>query len=78
MLGIATLLYLNWQYADHKNFIEENVNAEQIAFTKIVNFSFILIAILALALSFVIPSYSQVVFIIMLPIDMIVKKIMGI
>ena len=78
MLGIATLLYLNWYYADHKNFIEEKVNAEQIAFTKMVNFSFILISILALALSFVIPAYSQVVFIIMLPMDMIVKWIMGI
>ena len=77
MLGIASLLYLNWHYADHKNFIEEKVDAEQIAFTKIVNFSFILIAVLALALSFVIPEYSQIVYIIMLPIEMIIKAIMS-
>jgi len=77
MLGIASLLYLNWHYADHKNFIEEKVDAEQIEFTKIVNFSFILIAVLALALSFVIPEYSQIVYIIMLPIEMIIKAIMS-
>jgi uncharacterized membrane protein len=78
MLGIASLLYLNWHYADHKNFIEEKVDADQIAFTKIVNFSFILIAVLALALSFVIPEYSQTVYIIMLPMEMIIKAIMSI
>ncbi len=78
MLGIASLLYLNWHYADYKNFIEEKVDADQIAFTKIVNFSFILIAVLALALSFVIPEYSQTVYIIMLPMEMIIKAIMSI
>jgi len=77
LLGLASLLYLNWHYADHKNFIEEKVDAEQIEFTKIVNFSFILIAVLALALSFVIPEYSQIVYIIMLPIEMIIKAIMS-
>ena len=73
MLGIAVLLYLNWHYADHKNFIHEKISNEEITFTKIVNLSFILVAITAIGLSYVIPQYSQTVYIIMLPIEMIIK-----
>ena len=77
MLGIAILLYLNWHYADHKNFIHEKISDEEVTFTKIVNFSFILVAITAIGLSYVIPQYSQTVYIIMLPIEMIVKFLMN-
>jgi uncharacterized membrane protein len=77
MLGIAILLYLNWHYADHKNFIHEKISDEEVTFTKIVNFSFILVAITAIGLSYVIPQYSQTVYIIMLPIEMIVKFFMN-
>ena len=34
MLGIATLLYLNWHYADRSNFIHEKVDNQEILFTK--------------------------------------------
>jgi uncharacterized membrane protein len=76
MLGIATLLYLNWHYADHKNFIHEKITDEEIKFTKIVNFIFILVAIAAIGLSYVIPQYSQTVYILILPVEMFVKFIM--
>jgi uncharacterized membrane protein len=76
MLGIAVLLYLNWHYADHKNFIHEKITDKEITFTKIVNLTFIVVAITAIGLSYVIPQYSQIVYLIMLPSDMIVKFLM--
>ncbi len=77
MLGIATLLYLNWHYADYKNFIHEKISDEEISFTKKVNLSFIIVAITAIGLSYVIPQYSQTVYIIMIPIELIVKFLMS-
>ena len=50
-LELQFLLYLNWHYADHKNFIHEKISGEEIRFTKIVNLSFILVAITAIGLS---------------------------
>jgi uncharacterized membrane protein len=76
MLGVAVLLYLNWHYADHKNFIHEKISNEEITFTKIVNFIFILVAISAIGLSYIIPQYSQVVYILIFPVEMFVKFIM--
>jgi uncharacterized membrane protein len=78
MLGIATLLYLNWHYADHKNFIHEKIKREEISFTKTINLSFIIVALIALGLSYVIPQYSQIVYIVMIPIEVIIKPLMNI
>jgi uncharacterized membrane protein len=78
MLGIASLLYLNWHYADYKNFIHEKIDAEQITFTKRINSAFILITILALLLSFVIPQWAETVYLLVFPLEMVLKKIMGI
>jgi hypothetical protein len=77
MLGIATLLYLNWHYADYKNFIHEKISDTEISFTKKINLTFILVAIAAIGLSYVIPQFSTMVYIIMLPIEMIVKFLMS-
>jgi uncharacterized membrane protein len=78
MLGIAVLLYLNWHYADYKNFIHEKITDREITFTKIVNLTFIVVAIIAIGLSYVIPQYSQIVYLIMLPSDMVVRFLMRI
>ena len=77
MLGIATLLFLNWHYADHKNFIHEKISDKEISFTKIINIVFILVAITAIGLSYVTPQFSQTVYLIMLPIDTIIKFLMN-
>jgi uncharacterized membrane protein len=74
MIGIAVLLYLNWHYAAKKDFIHEKINKQQIAFTKRVNLAFILIAISALILSFIIPQWSTTVYILALPLDTILKR----
>lgn len=73
MLGVAVLLYLNWHYADHKNFIHEKIPDHQITFTKVLNLTFIVVAIIAIGLSYVIPNYSQIVYLIMIPSDMLVN-----
>jgi len=78
MLGIASLLYLNWHYADYKNFIHEKIDAEQITFTKRINSAFILITISALLLSFLIPQWAETVYLLVFPLEMVLKKIMGI
>ncbi len=75
MLGIASLLYLNWHYADRSNFIHEKVNGDQITFTKRVNISFILITILAIFLSFIIPQWSAIVYLFIIPLEMVLKKL---
>lgn len=54
MLGVAVLLYLNWYYAAKNNFIHDNVDDAQIAFTKKLNLFFVILAIIALSLSFII------------------------
>ncbi len=73
ILGIAVLLYLNWHYANRSNFIHEKVNADQITFTKRINLSFIIIAILAILLSFIIPQWSSIVYLFTIPLEMILK-----
>jgi len=78
MLGVAFLLYLNWHYAVYKNFIHEKVDVDQITFTKRINTAFIMIAILAIVLSFKIPQWAEIVYLLVFPLEMILKKIMGI
>jgi uncharacterized membrane protein len=77
MLGIAALLFLNWHYADYKNFIHEKVDTLQIKFTRRVNLSFILIALFAILLSFYIPNYAEVVYLMIFPLEMILKRLMN-
>jgi uncharacterized membrane protein len=73
ILGIAFFLYLNWHYATRSNFIHEKVDADQITFTKKINLSFIIIAILALFLSFIIPEWSSIVYLFIIPSEIILK-----
>ena len=75
MLGIAVFLYLNWYYADQKNFIHEKVSDKQITFTKRVNMVFILIAVLALLLSYIIPQWAEIVYLFIFPTEMIIKRL---
>lgn len=75
MLGIAVLLYINWAYAAHKKFIHEKITQEQINFTKKINTVFIIVVLIAIGLSHLIPQYAEVVYLILLPIDSIVKRL---
>lgn len=74
MLGIAVLLYINWAYAAHKKFIHDKYK-EQIKYTKKINTLFVIVVLIAIALSHFVPQYAEIVYLILLPVDTIAKHI---
>jgi uncharacterized membrane protein len=75
MLGVAVLLYLNWHYAAKNKFLNDKVDDAQIAFTKKLNLFFVILAIIALTLSYIIPQWAETVYILTIPAEMIMKRI---
>lgn len=74
LLGIAFLLYLNWYFADRSEFISENVKTAQITRIKRVNALFIGIALLALVLSYIIPHWCELAYVLIIPLEFLIKK----
>jgi hypothetical protein len=75
MLAIALLLYINLNYAIRKNLMQEKVNKTLINYSKRRNEAFILIALLAVILSYIIVSSSTLVYILLLPIYAALRKL---
>ena len=75
MLGIAVFLYLNWYYASKRDLIHEKVGNEEIASIRGDILIFIVITLTALALSFVIPGWSSLVYILIFPLEFIAHKL---
>jgi TMEM175 potassium channel family protein len=69
MLGIAIFLYLTRYYATWKNLMEHDTS--QIKYNKRANAAFISIALLALLLSYINPSYSTTVYILLIPLQLV-------
>lgn len=69
LLGIAFFGFLNWYYAGIKNFIHEKVSSKEISITMRTNILFIGIAILALILSFIVPRFSSIVYLLIFPLE---------
>jgi uncharacterized membrane protein len=74
MLGIAFFLFLNWYYADRKNFINEKISSKDISITKRTNILFISIALLALLLSFFVPRFSALVYLLIFPLEYLIGR----
>ncbi len=74
MLGIAFFLGLNWYYATKKNFIDEKVSPRDITVTIRTNVLFIVISLLALSLSFVLPRWSALVYLLIFPLEYMIGK----
>lgn len=74
-LGIAVFLYLNWHYANRSGFVHEKVDSRDIILTRRDITIFICIALLALVLSFIIPSWSGLVYILIFPLEYIGHKL---
>lgn len=74
MLGIALFLGLNWYYATKKNFIDEKVPSRDIKVTIRTNVLFIVISLLALSLSFVLPRWSALVYLLIFPLEYWIGK----
>jgi len=75
MLGIAFFLGLNWFYARRNHFLHEKVDPRQITITKRANILFIGIALLALLLSFVVPRFSALVYLLIFPLEYLINKL---
>lgn len=68
MLGIGIFLYLNTYYAIRKNFIKkETIKFKQ---RKRVNIGFIFISLLALFFSFTLPSWSSILYLLIIPLNL--------
>jgi TMEM175 potassium channel family protein len=74
MLGIALFLHLNRYYAIRKNLMHEEVSKTQINHSKRINEFFIFIALLALVLSYIIASWSTIVYALLIPIHAAFKS----
>lgn len=74
MLGISFFLFLNWHYANRSNLLHENVHSNSIKVTKLTNIVFMLIVLIALALSFKLPSYSSLVYLLIFPLEYLLDR----
>lgn len=74
MLGIAFFLFLNWYYADRRNFIHEEVVNKKISIATKTNLLFISISILALVLSFIVPRFSALVYLLIFPLEYLISR----
>lgn len=75
LLCIASLLYINWYLADRSEFISEQVKTANITIVKRVNGLFIGVALLALLLSYIIPDWSEMAYLLIIPLEQLIKKI---
>ncbi len=74
MLGISFFLFLNWHYANRSDLLHENVHSNSIKVTKLTNIVFMLIVLIALALSFKLPSYSSLVYLLIFPLEYLLDR----
>ena len=74
MLGIAVFISLNWFYASKKGFIHERVDSVRINIYNWVYVSFILITLLAIVLSFIIPHWSSMAYILIIPTEYLIGR----
>lgn len=77
MLGIALFLSMNWYYASWRKFIDEKVDPVRITIFKRVYLAFILITLLALALSFILPGWSSIVYLLVFPAEKLIERQMS-
>lgn len=75
LLGIAFFLYLNWFAAERSEFIHEKIDTSHITTVKRVSVLFIGVALLALALSPVIPHWSETAYLLMIPLEALIKRL---
>jgi len=74
MLGIAFFLFLNWHYADKKNFIGGKIESRDISITRRINILFVTIALVALVLSFFVPRFSALVYLLIFPLEYLIGR----
>lgn len=71
MMGIALFIALSWYYAVNRNLIDENIDKTQLSKMGRGYLAFIFIALLAVTLTFIIPGWTSLTYILIIPIEMI-------
>ena len=78
MLGIAGLLFLNaYILLNHDEYIHEEGDRDKLVASKNSTIYFILVVLLALSLSFIIPAYASLTYLLIIPFELqdhILKK----
>lgn len=74
MLGIALVLFLNVYIINRSDFLHENADMVQLKASEKSTLIFIVIAIVALALSFVAPRWGNLVYLLIFPLEMLIDK----
>jgi uncharacterized membrane protein len=59
---IGVFLYINWNYAARKNFIDKKLDGDTIKYYKRVNLIFPIVALFAIALTFISPGWSSLAY----------------
>jgi len=70
MLGIASLLYINIYMLNRGDFINEHADHNSLAASENSTLFFIIIAVVGLFLSFIIPSFSTLVYLLIIPFEL--------
>lgn len=75
MLGIAVFITLSWYYAVKKGLIKRNTSQKVISRITLGCLVFIFVSLLAIFLSFIAPGWSSLTYILIIPLEMIVKRL---
>ena len=75
MIGISIFLALNTFYAHRSNAINEKVDPNDIVMIKRDNVLFIVISVLALLISFFVPSFASLAYLLIFPLEYILHKL---
>lgn len=74
MLGIALFLSISWYYATKKKFLTDNLDTKTITTINTINLSFIIITLLAMVLSFVIPQYCTLLYLLLPFLQILIER----
>ncbi|WP_414469961.1 TMEM175 family protein [Methanobacterium sp. ACI-7] len=75
MLGIAILLTLNGYYASKNNLMDENISQSRINAINRSCIMFVFITLLAITLSFIVPQWSSLAYVLIIPMEKFIVKL---
>ncbi len=74
MVGIGLFISITWYYARKRNLVDENANPNRISRMTRGSLIFLLVAVLAVILTFIIPGWTSLAYFLILPLDYIADR----
>jgi uncharacterized membrane protein len=74
MIGIAVVLFLNVYIINRSDFLHENADMAQLKSSEKATILFIIIALMALILSFITPTWCNLVYLLIFPLEMLMDR----